>query len=463
MSLVVKRRKSRPRTKTGCFTCRIRRIKCDEGRPSCNKCLISGRICDAPIDEDEESLQNHNWHFAFGSNFEKSAREQRCFHYFRDRTTSALSGYNIHSRFWHNIVLQISHSSPAIFHAALALGSLQEHLEAGLTFEPRHKSYRFLYQQINKAIRDLCSQGKSLPVQVALVCCVLFICLENAQGNYEAALNHLQSGLNMLEEWCNQSSSGMKAATDEQDILVQTFCKLDIQATTFLDNRPPRIHVNSFNGSPFSIPPSFQTLEDARIALERMEMRALYILTSVHELYSREKLLQGLQDCFSLWEDKFESLSLLEKSSIGRNRLKLGVLLKLHQKTMSVMLKLKTDPLMKHAAHLDSSLEAELSNINSVARLLIASSASSPSAFTAETGIVAPLYFVAMHTRSTYTRNETIELLSACNCKEGFWDPEIVIKIAKMAASAHDEKGMYEARFPGGIPDLVKAHEILTA
>ncbi|KAI1386255.1 uncharacterized protein F4822DRAFT_310470 [Hypoxylon trugodes] len=36
----------RKRTKTGCLTCRKRRIKCDEGRPTCNNCLKSKRVCE---------------------------------------------------------------------------------------------------------------------------------------------------------------------------------------------------------------------------------------------------------------------------------------------------------------------------------------------------------------------------------------------------------------------------------
>ncbi|KAI0489742.1 hypothetical protein F4859DRAFT_165063 [Xylaria cf. heliscus] len=36
----------RKRTKTGCLTCRKRRIKCDEGKPTCNNCLKSKRQCE---------------------------------------------------------------------------------------------------------------------------------------------------------------------------------------------------------------------------------------------------------------------------------------------------------------------------------------------------------------------------------------------------------------------------------
>ncbi|KAL2258506.1 hypothetical protein VTK26DRAFT_8160 [Humicola hyalothermophila] len=36
----------RKRTKTGCLTCRRRRIKCDEGKPTCNNCIKSKRECE---------------------------------------------------------------------------------------------------------------------------------------------------------------------------------------------------------------------------------------------------------------------------------------------------------------------------------------------------------------------------------------------------------------------------------
>ncbi|KAG9828365.1 hypothetical protein KCU68_g14165, partial [Aureobasidium melanogenum] len=39
-------RSARKRTKTGCLTCRKRRIKCDEGKPVCKNCMKSKRQCE---------------------------------------------------------------------------------------------------------------------------------------------------------------------------------------------------------------------------------------------------------------------------------------------------------------------------------------------------------------------------------------------------------------------------------
>ncbi|KAG5799035.1 hypothetical protein H9Q69_001975 [Fusarium xylarioides] len=36
----------------GCITCRIRRVKCDLAKPSCQRCLTSKRQCDGYLPED---------------------------------------------------------------------------------------------------------------------------------------------------------------------------------------------------------------------------------------------------------------------------------------------------------------------------------------------------------------------------------------------------------------------------
>ncbi|OAA72817.1 C6 zinc finger domain protein [Akanthomyces lecanii RCEF 1005] len=38
-----------PRVRTGCYTCRSRRIKCDEAQPTCKRCRIRGLKCDYPL------------------------------------------------------------------------------------------------------------------------------------------------------------------------------------------------------------------------------------------------------------------------------------------------------------------------------------------------------------------------------------------------------------------------------
>lgn len=44
------------RTKTGCQTCRARRVKCDEGKPECNNCIKSRRQCEGINPADQRIL-----------------------------------------------------------------------------------------------------------------------------------------------------------------------------------------------------------------------------------------------------------------------------------------------------------------------------------------------------------------------------------------------------------------------
>lgn len=43
-------KKIRKRTRTGCLTCRKRRIKCDERKPFCNNCEKSKKCCAGYVD-----------------------------------------------------------------------------------------------------------------------------------------------------------------------------------------------------------------------------------------------------------------------------------------------------------------------------------------------------------------------------------------------------------------------------
>ncbi|KAI6777733.1 Transcriptional regulatory protein-like protein [Emericellopsis cladophorae] len=59
------------RFSTGCMRCRQRKVKCDEGKPSCRRCYIYGKECPGYTD------QFHFRHELTASSFKKSATTQR--------------------------------------------------------------------------------------------------------------------------------------------------------------------------------------------------------------------------------------------------------------------------------------------------------------------------------------------------------------------------------------------------
>jgi hypothetical protein len=185
------RRASRPKVKTGCNNCKTRRVKCDETRPQCTKCVRSGRHCDgypaykrtgeitipiAPRPQEfasTSSSQPSTSAIAPGAThikpilvrrpptraiqksrptppptpvtkqvrivsptptfyrpdgFAFDTQEGQYFQLFRTRTANELSGF-FDSEFWTRSVLQESHSEASIRHAVVALGALYKTLE----------------------------------------------------------------------------------------------------------------------------------------------------------------------------------------------------------------------------------------------------------------------------------------------------------------------------------------------
>ncbi|PGH02774.1 hypothetical protein AJ79_07539 [Helicocarpus griseus UAMH5409] len=232
--------KKRPRTRSGCLTCRIRRIKCDEARPSCVKCTSTGRKCDGyapqPLSKKELAIalgkQSQQTPF---SKRQTSASlihppqppllsealdetERQCLDFFRSDTAS-ISGVFFCPGFWQSIVLQVSHIEPAIKHGLIALGSLHKRFQLetaeGTTCPNRcqeiHERSQYAMVHYGKAVgyaKKLLAdveaahnrQEEAKNIDIAFIACIIFVCYENLAGNYETSTMHLRSGLRVLEE-----------------------------------------------------------------------------------------------------------------------------------------------------------------------------------------------------------------------------------------------------------------------
>jgi hypothetical protein len=441
-------------------------VKCDEGKPSCERCSSTGRICDG-----YSNYMSLTCGIAQGP--VRSKVEIRYFDLFQRNTIIGLMGFDHGSTFWSYMVLQFSQSSPAVLHAALALGALHEHLDGDSNGTGDSGSYRRCLMQYNKSIGYLRSKQSRQATPLTLTCCVLFICLENAQGNHDTALAHLQNGLKMLQDWkmdTNTSASEDLAVEN----LTNVFRRLDMQATIFLDSRQPELNATSVLRSlnmDHSVPVCFSSMRDAQTSLEEIELRLFYVLTTKstqhsscqsHEemLTTRAPLLHGLSGRFKRWKEAFDLLSTHESEKMHTKDIRLGVLLALHYETTSLMLdiKIKPTPSMEDIV----SWEFKASRINELSRSLIKTS--SPErrfAFSADTGVIAPLYYAAMRATSSPVRQLAIEILRSVKCREGFWDAETAARIAENVSRVKTT-GATGLPITGSIPVLAKAHSVVT-
>ncbi|KAH8195972.1 hypothetical protein TruAng_009864 [Truncatella angustata] len=224
-----RKRSGKPKVKTGCITW-IRRIKCDEGRPSCLRCTSTGRKCDGYIERspspkgqspsrrsstDTSVVRSHRAILPrivrqISPDIQGTEHERLYFHRFRNE---ALRGLALHAAnvgsLWERLVPRIAHYNDAVRHALIALGSayeLQQRRASSTTISDVFQLEVFTLQQYNMAIQSLRTHLLSPSddhVGITLLCSLIFTSLETFRQNPETAITHFASGTRVIEQLPN--------------------------------------------------------------------------------------------------------------------------------------------------------------------------------------------------------------------------------------------------------------------
>ncbi|KAM3509217.1 hypothetical protein MY11210_006400 [Beauveria gryllotalpidicola] len=122
-----------PKVRTGCITCRARRVKCDETRPACTRCVSAKRKCGGYLTSTtppqqaspEASISEQPSLSTAPHGHNPTDQERQFFHLLRTLTVRQVNG-GIKSDFWTKNLLQATYVYPAIWHAALALAAMYQ-------------------------------------------------------------------------------------------------------------------------------------------------------------------------------------------------------------------------------------------------------------------------------------------------------------------------------------------------
>ncbi|KAL4951721.1 hypothetical protein BDW69DRAFT_186131 [Aspergillus filifer] len=211
------------KSRTGCRTCRVRRIKCDETPGSCGNCTKTRRTCDYDIQRLPPSRQGgltseRACNLQLTSKIIASFRwaitsdERRCYSYFRHFTIPTLSEV-FYSPLWRDLILQISMSEPAVYHAVVALGAVHQDSETyGMPLpgqDLQNEWHRFAIEQCGRSFALLGRRHSSQDPRfrnTVLLCCLLFILAQLMRGQYDEAVQHISNGLRVLNEAYAQGS-----------------------------------------------------------------------------------------------------------------------------------------------------------------------------------------------------------------------------------------------------------------
>ncbi|KAL2821521.1 hypothetical protein BJX63DRAFT_218526 [Aspergillus granulosus] len=245
-----KRRKAfAPRSRTGCRSCRIRRIRCDESPGQCRNCTSAGWKCDgydihrlpwgyrtkAAVGASAGSSETPYIGLGSGSRLAiaMTSDEHRAFSHFQYHSVAHLTGL-FDSPLWQQHVLQMCHADSAVFHAVIMLSAAHQECELNnmqLVDEAvqSHQVYQFSLQQSARAMRLLnqrLSSGSKDPelTRVVLLCCLLFVMAEVLLGRYETAWTHLRCGILVLED---------KNTPSVEPSLAAIIRRLDLQAAIY--------------------------------------------------------------------------------------------------------------------------------------------------------------------------------------------------------------------------------------
>lgn len=278
------------RSRSGCITCKERKLKCDETWPVCQRCLTASRPCrrDIPASSNTRadldritfytsSAANSSLSKALSPHPDTTWSEQRAVAFFHQRTAYHISGCNNSAHRWYEYLLAIGEAEPAIKHAVIALGSLHEEFES--VSSPPYSTYTPLrtlpeshlaVQQYDKALSLIAIASPWQNKDTPLIACLLFAAFDSLRGRPEPALFHRCSGLRILAE------TSFSATSPLTELMHCVFLRFD---TENLELGAPNFFESY--GQPFTFPlitrplTGFTTLKEACVSFEILFNRVL--------------------------------------------------------------------------------------------------------------------------------------------------------------------------------------------
>ncbi|KZL84473.1 c6 zinc finger protein [Colletotrichum incanum] len=236
-------RRHAPKSRAGCITCKKRRVRCDEGKPTCQNCSKSKRTCEGYVQKPtaiETRLRSHRPLF-IKPNYETqiftSQLEKDQFDYWMIFSKEFTL---FPSELVTQVIPQIAREEPAIRHAAFAIGAATLGCNSrGLRTSGKGLFVKDAFQHYGRAIkliRASDSDRRSMPR--ALLSCLLFVTFESIQGNHRAALTHINHGCSMLDQLMRQGMSG-DCPPKLVDEVMSSFQRFTLQSWTVNGYHPP--------------------------------------------------------------------------------------------------------------------------------------------------------------------------------------------------------------------------------
>ena len=245
-------------------------MQCSGERPACLRCTGSGRKCDGYTHSNHDTrprqlVDNVNTLTAQTTSISSisipfrmpgSQQDRQLVHYFCIEAVPNFRGnLSLDFEFWGQSVLQSMHEDAVVRQAIVAYSSSHADYVLGNSIVTQNTGQADkdqdtlrLYNKALSRLREYMATTPQPSLRTVLMCCILFYCFESTRADYDAALEHLQTGIRIIQEAKSGRSQSLDGATplaDDIEMLARVFSRLDIQASMFNFSRMPSLGVIS--------------------------------------------------------------------------------------------------------------------------------------------------------------------------------------------------------------------------
>lgn len=283
------------KVRTGCGTCKARKLKCDETKPACLRCTQAKLLCagylvsvaprshvtDGNSAKPLTTLRPAD-NFVFYGQLSQFADldhiDYAAYDFCRQCTVHELSSRR---RFWTTTVLAGAEQDPAVLHALLALASVHrtrasevastQDYDAGQIIGPGPTNLHY-YKAVSLLRRRL-SENVDNNTSCTLIVCLILLSCDLIQSRYGEACLHLTHGRQLLQWWLHEAAQKPESRvpltlpSSPADVfheLAYEFASLDIQSANF-GSLTTHFVLNdgSLGGRALHLPHAFTSLDDA--------------------------------------------------------------------------------------------------------------------------------------------------------------------------------------------------------
>ncbi|KAF5584092.1 Zn(2)-C6 fungal-type DNA-binding domain-containing protein [Fusarium pseudocircinatum] len=402
----------------------VRRVKCDEARPSCVKCTSTGRTCDGY--EEAAAGQQSQIQTVIGGY--SNSQEARSIQFFIERTLSQLTSF-FPDEFWGISVLQVAHCEPSISHALVSFAAYHEAFTNGI---PGDK-IPFALKHYNLSIKELQASHGSLS-HVHLVSCLIL------QGHTETAIRLFKHGHHMMSQF--RQATGLNGILNHVQTL---FNRLALQVAILVGDVMPQLSLKCVSGSQLMMANAnytFSSLLEAREALNAI------LALRLTETVTNSVLVAE----FSHWSQAFDKfVTSRDGLPFSPNEQRSLALIDLHRRYFNIVLPWESTSSHQDFLSLDNHTGDFEELVNCASRVLETDTVPQAAPlFHLEIGVVPVLFVIVAWCRDPGIRRKAISLLMSRQAQEGVWSSHLTGRVARRIMEAEEE--MLEVRSSRDVP-----------